>query len=106
MTEVTRAKVRHKQVRSILASDTYVYMSLESVYQQAQKRGRRNSPEIRATLRLCHSSGDGRECSAKLVAPSRADMGTLGRGVLVGERKKDENGYALVGSYNRGEKGA
>jgi hypothetical protein len=44
---------------------------------------------------LCHSSGDGRDCRAKGVVAARADMGTLARGVLVGERKKkDEVGYA------------
>jgi hypothetical protein len=60
----------------------------------AEKR-KENSPEIRATLRLCHSSGDGRERRVKGVAPARADMGTLARGVLVGERKKrDYVGYA------------
>lgn len=31
----------------------------------------------------------------KGVAPARADMGTLARGVLVGERKKEDDvGYA------------
>lgn len=57
--------------------------------------GRRNSPEIRATLRLCHSSGDGRERRAKGVVTARADMGTLG--VLVVEREEKDGG---------GEKGA
>jgi hypothetical protein len=43
---------------------------------------------------LCHSSGDGRERRAKGVAAARTDMGTLARGVLVGERKKEDGvGY-------------
>jgi hypothetical protein len=85
MTQVTRAKLRHKQVRSILASDTYVAHE-GSVYQQAHKSGRQNLPEIRATLRLCHSSGDGRERKVKGLLVGRVDMDTPARGALVGER--------------------
>jgi hypothetical protein len=93
MMEVTRAKLKHKQVRSILTSDTYVHMRGQST--SKLRKEDKNSPEIRATLRLCHSSGEGRERRAKGEVTARSDMGKLARGVLVRERKKvDEVGNA------------
>lgn len=75
------SKSRHKQVRSILASDTW---RGQSASLPAQKGG--NSPEIRATLRSCHSFGDGRERRANGVVLARADMELFARGV--GGKKK------------------
>jgi hypothetical protein len=39
MTQVTRAKLRHKQVRSILAGDTYVYMRGQSTSKPRKEEG-------------------------------------------------------------------
>ena len=49
-------------------------------------------PEIRATLHLCHFSGDGRECKANEVVPARADMAQLHSGEK--GKKENEVGYA------------
>ena len=60
-------------------------------------------PVIRATLRLCHSSGDGKERRAKgvVAVAAWADMGTSR-----GEReKKDEVGARWEVTRDSGEKG-
>ena len=67
MIKVTRAKSRHEQVSPILAG-VITKVGLPAGLEE------RKWPEIRATLRLCHSSGGGKPRRAKMEDLAKAAM--------------------------------